>query len=116
MVFFAFPSNHLATFILPTVPLSGSSGQEALEALDRTDYVAVLMNCQMPEMDGYTATGEIRRGESNGQHLPVIAMTAGALEGDKERCLAAGMDDYIAKPIRFVDLETILARWVSQPA
>ncbi|GAA3697432.1 hypothetical protein GCM10022204_11820 [Microlunatus aurantiacus] len=88
------------------------TGYEALDALGRTDYAAVLMDCQMPEMDGYTATGELRRREGGRRHTPVIAMTAGALVGDEARCLAAGMDAYVPKPIDSAQLEAVLARWV----
>jgi CheY-like chemotaxis protein len=72
------------------------------------------MDCQMPEMDGYTATEAIRRSElRTGRHLPIIAVTAGAFEGDQQRCLAAGMDDYISKPIKLIELENVLNKWVS---
>jgi CheY-like chemotaxis protein len=94
------------------------NGREALAALDRCDYAAVLMDCQMPEMDGYTATGELRRREGAARHTPVIAMTAGALAGDEDRCLAAGMDAYVPKPIDSTMLQEVLDRWVpdrSQP-
>ena len=89
-----------------------NDGAAALQAVATTTYAAVLMDCQMPGMDGYAATAAIRRREGAGRHTPVIAMTASAMAGDRERCLAAGMDDYIAKPVRSQQLQATLTRWV----
>jgi CheY-like chemotaxis protein len=78
-----------------------SSGREALAALETGSFDAILMDVQMPEMDGFEATAAIRNKEkTTGQHVPIIAMTAYAMRGDRERCLAAGMDSYVSKPIR----------------
>src|SRR5262249_3877290 len=88
------------------------NGPAALDMMARGSYAAVLMDCQMPRMDGYATTAEIRRRESGRRHTIVIAMTAFAHEGARERCFAAGMDDYIAKPVRLEALEAALARWV----
>ncbi|MFC1499809.1 response regulator, partial [Candidatus Zixiibacteriota bacterium] len=90
------------------------NGQEAMEALERSSYTMVLMDVQMPEMDGFEATAAIReKEEQSGQHLPIIAMTAHAMEGDRERCLDAGMDDYLAKPIQPKELMAVLEKWSS---
>jgi len=88
-----------------------ANGCETIDALSLIEYNLIFMDCQMPEMDGYQATREIRKGENGKSRLPIIAMTANALEGEKERCFAAGMDDYITKPIRLQDLKTAIQRW-----
>jgi PAS domain S-box-containing protein len=88
------------------------NGQEAVAAVARTEYALIFMDCQMPEMDGFEATAAIRQAETASQHVPIIALTASAMQGDREECLAAGMDDYLSKPLRPSDLEGILRRWV----
>jgi CheY-like chemotaxis protein len=89
-----------------------SDGVQALEMLSTRHYDAVLMDCQMPMMDGYQATAELRRRKNGGHHTPVIAMTAHAMVGAVEQCLAAGMDDYISKPLRRARLMETLGRWI----
>jgi signal transduction histidine kinase/DNA-binding response OmpR family regulator len=93
-----------------------TNGNEAIEALAREEFDAVLMDVQMPEMDGYKATALIREKErETGGHLPIIAMTANAMTGDREKCLACGMDGYVAKPVRAKELFEVLERVVRSP-
>ncbi|HKH48248.1 MAG TPA: response regulator [Thermoanaerobaculia bacterium] len=94
-----------------------ANGREALSAWEREAFDLVLMDVQMPEMDGFQATAAIRSREaSTGAHIPIIALTAHALRGDRERCLAAGMDGYLAKPIRSEELIELAERLAAQPA
>ena len=94
---------------------ASENGWLAIETMSTATYDAVLMDCQMPVMDGLTATGEIRRREqtSGAARVPIIALTANAMEGDRERCLAAGMDDFLSKPFTQQQLATLLRRWLA---
>jgi len=94
---------------------AAENGWLALQAMNNDAFDAVLMDCQMPVMDGLTATAELRRREQNsgGARLPVIALTANTMEGDRERCLAAGMDDFLSKPFTQQQLAALLKRWLA---
>ncbi len=90
-----------------------ANGQEALEALDAREFDLVLMDCQMPEMDGFEATRRIREKEQEtGAHVPIVAMTANALPGDRTACLDAGMDDYVTKPVKSARIQEVVEAWV----
>ncbi|MGE3312537.1 MAG: response regulator [Limisphaerales bacterium] len=97
-----------------------NDGSEAVEAWERLPYDLILMDCQMPVMDGYTATREIRRRETSAElegrpRIPIVALTANALRGDAEKCLATGMDGYLSKPVRLEELRAAIARFARQP-
>ena len=89
-----------------------NNGQEALDAVRTSQYDLILMDCLMPELDGYEATRALRE---RGVSLPIIAMTANTMAGDREKCLSAGMNDYVAKPISAPVLAEVLDRWLAPP-
>jgi CheY-like chemotaxis protein len=89
-----------------------ANGHEAVAAVARGGYALVLMDCQMPDLDGFEATRLIRSREQSGRRVRIIAMTANAMHGDRDACLAARMDDYLAKPVRLDELRAMLERWV----
>jgi two-component system sensor histidine kinase/response regulator len=90
-----------------------ANGEEALKMLGEAAYDLVLMDCQMPRMDGYEATSAIRKRHPERERLPIVAMTAHAMAGDRERCLAAGLNDYLSKPVTLQALHAVLTRWLS---
>jgi len=90
---------------------AAENGQQALDKLAQNTYDIVLMDCQMPVMDGYRATRALRQREGTDRHTVVIGMTAYAMQGDREKCLDAGMDDYLSKPVMIKDLKAMLERW-----
>jgi CheY-like chemotaxis protein len=94
--------------------VNAADGESALKRLESEHYDLVLMDCQMPLLDGYETTRELRRREAaqNRSRVPIVAMTASAMQGDRERCLEAGMDDYLAKPITAERLDELLDRWL----
>ncbi|MCP5117141.1 MAG: response regulator [bacterium] len=91
------------------------NGRDAVEAWSQNTYDLILMDCQMPEMDGFEATAEIRRLEGNTRHTPICALTAHAMKADREKCIAAGMDDYLSKPVDLGKLQAAVSRLVAQP-
>ncbi|MDX2151890.1 MAG: ATP-binding protein [Bryobacteraceae bacterium] len=93
-----------------------NNGVEALDALSRVRYRLVLMDCQMPELDGFQATALLRSRPGLNARIPVVALTANAMKSDRDRCLAAGMDDYLSKPVSFHQLAALLDRWLPPPA
>lgn len=87
-------------------------GLEAVEMFQESEYDAVFMDIQMPDLDGYEATRQIREAEGSEKHTPIIALTANALEGDREKCLKAGMDAYLPKPFKGEDIEMVLLKFL----
>jgi CheY-like chemotaxis protein len=98
---------------------TATNGREALDRLEQKKVAMIFMDCRMPVMDGFTATGEIRRQEAirGATRIPIVALTANAVDGDRGKCLAAGMDDYLSKPFSLSDLKLVIERWTKpQPA
>jgi CheY-like chemotaxis protein len=87
-------------------------GRVALEKWRSGRYALLLTDCHMPHMDGFALTKAIREGETPGTHLPIIAITANAMQGEAQRCLQAGMDDYLSKPMRLQELAPVLEKWL----
>ena len=93
-----------------------TDGAEALQALSSNDYQLILMDCKMPVMDGFEAVNTIRNSAEAWKRIPVIAITANALSGERERCMNAGMDEYLSKPVKMEDLGKMLERFISDDA
>ena len=95
--------------------MTARNGVEALDVVGNSEIDVIFMDCQMPEMDGFEATGIIRGRINEGEleSIPIVALTANAMKGDREECLAAGMDDYISKPVRIEELREMLNKWAS---
>jgi CheY-like chemotaxis protein len=106
----------VATGLLESLGCTVDVASDGIEAVERLtgshEYAAVLMDCRMPRLDGFDATRQVRAQEPADRRVPIIAMTASALEGERERCLAAGMDDYLTKPVDPAELERVLREWV----
>ncbi len=108
-------NQHVAMAVLKKLGLRAdlaANGREAVEAVQAKAYDLVLMDCQMPELDGFQATRKIRENEGATHHVPILAMTANAMQGDRERCLESGMDDYLPKPVTLDSLKNALRRWL----
>ena len=96
-----------------------TNGEEAIKAISKNHYDLILMDCQMPKMDGFTATREIRKREQAGMlagKMQIVALTANSLLGDRERCLDAGMDDYISKPVQIGQLQALVQEHLAAPS
>jgi len=91
-----------------------ANGREAVQMATELDYDIIFMDCSMPELDGYEATAMLRN-QSRGRRVPIIAITANAMSEDRARCLDAGMDDHLTKPVRIEDIRGALQRWVMAP-
>ena len=91
-------------------------GVGACEAFQRKAYAMVLMDCQMPVMSGFEATQRMRALENSGRRTPIVALTAGVLQDERDRCYASGMDDFLAKPVSAKELELAIERWAATPA
>ena len=105
----------VATGLLESLGCDSEVAHDGIEAVEKLGhphrYAAVLMDCRMPRLDGFDATRRIRQREPDGSRVPIIAMTASALEGERERCVAAGMDDFLSKPVERAQLDAMLRRW-----
>jgi CheY-like chemotaxis protein len=96
-------------------PDVAANGREAVEMFELKPYDMIFMDCQMPELDGYAASREIRRRERHGRRVSIVAMTADAMEGSRELCIDAGMDDYISKPVKHDQLLDAVRKGLAQP-
>jgi CheY-like chemotaxis protein len=108
-------NQRVATRMLERIGLRAdvaANGREALDLLELVPYDLVFMDCQMPEMNGYQAAAQFRRRERSGRRVTIIAMTAEAIGDCRERCMDAGMDDFIAKPVKLEDLADTLKKWM----
>ena len=107
-------NRELASSMLESLGLQvvlANNGQEAIDLVKENDFVLVLMDCQMPVVDGYEATIALRQLENDGKHLPIIALTANAMSEVQQKCLDAGMDDFLSKPFTYTQLEAMLKKW-----